>query len=202
MSMADLKSALSASLKEAVSSKFTDPDFERHLKLAALDLGRKRERTLVGSVTLVADQAEYAAPADLLRPKMGLWGRAQRNTGRHWEGGFLRRLPMLRKVELGGAVMLSLDPAPSADEIAMLGSDYRFYYYAGHVISETAAKTSVHEADRGLLLLRAQAEALKELAARHATKPVQLRDGMGQGSSNGTPAALFKQLMDMFEAAA
>ncbi len=66
-------------------------------------------------------------------------------------------------------------------------------------MATTDSDTTVPDEHRGLLLLRAQAEAMQELAARNIAKPVQLRDGQGGAPRNGVPAALHAQLMDAFE---
>jgi hypothetical protein len=81
----------------------------------------------------------------------------------------------------------------------MLGSEFRYYYFALHSIGAAAADTTVKASDRGLLLLRAQAEAMKEMAMRNIKKPVQMRDGLASAPRNGTPASLFQALMDQFE---
>lgn len=199
------KTALIADLKGMLgdaAAKFTaaaDADFARHLDAAAFDLGRFRPRTLVGSVTLVADQSNYTAPADLVRVKCSLWGLQERLQRRPWDTNWPGRLPALSLAESGGTRQIWLDPAPTTAQINNLGSTYRFYYFAGHAVADQAANTTVRESDRVLLLIRAVVQALQELAHRGVAKPVQLGDGFGSMPKNGTPGALAEVLLDQFE---
>jgi len=198
MSQADLVADLKASLQDAadVFTAANDADFIRHLDSAALGLARHRPRTLLGSLVLMADQSAYAAPDDFHAYKASLWGDVRL---RPWEKAWPGRLPDLRVAEMAGSLQLHLIPAPTAAQIAVLGADYRFYYYARHLVGVAAADTTVRAADRGLLLLRAQAEAMKELAMRNIKKPVQLRDGISSSPRNGTPSYLYEALLDQFE---
>ncbi len=203
MSLADLVADLKASLNDAaeVFVAANDGDFSRHLDLAALDFARVRPRTLVGELLLVADQADYAAPADFHGFKCHLWGEKGRGV-KPWEKAWPGQLPRVYAGEIGGALKLYLDPTPTAHQIALLGTGFKYFYFARHAIAADAADTTIREGDRGLLILRAQAEAMKELAARNVGKPVSMRDGITNGPRNGTPAALYQGLMDLFERAA
>lgn len=192
MSRGDLRADLKASLHDAASVLSDPDDFDRCLKVAVDDLGLLMPRTLASTLSLVAGQAEYAAPADFLRFKMALWGVS--SPVRPWDKSHPGKLPDVRHCE-GFLVMV---PAPSAGQIALLGSNYRYFYFAGYVLDELAGLTTVPPHARSLLLLRAQAEACKEMAMRNITKPVALRDGVSSGPRNGTPAALHGQLMDDF----
>lgn len=204
MSQTDLVADLKASLHDS-AEVFTAPDdadFVRFIDLGARDLGRVRRRTLVGSLTLVADVGLYAAPDDLACPKSHLWGISPLAAPRPWEKGYPGRLPDMSLGEVAGSPALILTPPPTAVQIGVLGSEFRYYYFARHSVAVDAAATTVRQADRGLLLLRAQAEAMKEMAMRNIKKPVQLRDGLASAPKNGTPAALFQALLDQFERAA
>lgn len=203
MTRADLVADLKASLQDAakVFTAANDADFSRHLDAAALDMGRVRPRTLLGTITLVAEQYNYTAPADLLSYKSDLWGIPGRRIN-PWETSYPGRLPDVRSAVSGAVRELHFLPAPTAAQITSLGATFRFYYFAAHSIGATAADTTLHAGDRGLLLLRAQAEAMKEMAMRNIAKPVQMRDGLSQGPRNGTPSALFAELMRMFEGSA
>ncbi len=204
MSKADLVADLKASLQDSknVFTAANDGDFERHLAQAALDFGRKRSRTLVASFILVADQAGYAPlPADFLFYKSHMWGIAPVAAPKPWESGYPGRLPTGRVIEEGGARKLYLDPPPTGAQINVLGSDFRYYYGAGHVVDADAAKTTVLAGDRQLLILRAQAEAMREMAMRNIVKPVQLRDGMSSAPRNGLPSYLYEKLMEEFDRA-
>ncbi|MFH2082087.1 MAG: hypothetical protein ABIK08_11450 [Pseudomonadota bacterium] len=201
MSQTDLVADLKASLQDAadVFTAAADADFIRHLDMAAGDLGRFRPRTLVGTLTLTADVDLYAAPADIASFKSHLWGISPRAAQKPWEKGYPGRLPNVSVSEVGGVQAISLNPPPTAFQIGVLGSEFRYYYFARHLVGATAADTTVRSADRGLLLLRAQAEAMKEMAMRNIKKPVAMRDGLASAPRNGTPSALYQALMDEFE---
>lgn len=179
MSQADLVADLKASLHDAASvfTAATDGDFKRLLDAAALDMGSFRPRTILGSVILVAGQSDYAAPAGFAMFKSSLWGIAPIAAPRPWERGYPGKLPDAFESELAGVRQISLTLPPTAEQIAQLGNQYLFYYFAAHVVDAVAANTTIKIADRGLLLLRAQAEAMRELAMRNIGKPVTVRDG-------------------------
>lgn len=199
MSLDALRADLAASLGDA-GATFSQPDLDRHLTVAAHELGRKRRRTLSATLQLVAGQSEYAAPADLVMPTMSSWGVSERAASRPWRNTWPGRLPRLTALGDPGAMKLLLTPAPTAQQIQLLGASYPFYYLAAHHLDADATKTTVREVDRGLLLLRAQAEAMKELAMRNLKKPVSMREGLNASPRNGTPAALYDQLLRAWEA--
>ena len=193
--LADLVADLKASLGEA-ARRFAEPadaDFVRHLRAASLDFGRVAPVTMVGSLSLDAGVSDYPQPAGFVRFKLSLWERSQTRTPKPWEASWCGPFPQVRAAE----GMLILTPAPTGKQIAVLGGTYRFYYYAGLVISDT--ESTVQEADRGLLLLRAQAEAMRELAMRDSVRPVKLHDGFSGMAKSGTPAALAKDFLAEFE---
>lgn len=199
MSRADLRADLLASLQDA-KAPFTDPVAQdRLLNAAALDLGRVRPRVLRGQVVLAAFEWLYQAPVDMTGFKLATWGQGHGGL-QPWEKGWPGQLPVARF----DAGMLMLSPPPTPGQIALLGADYEFLYYARHLIEDDAATTTIKPEDRGLLLLRAQAEACRELALRGVTKPVSLGpSGVGSvaSASNGTPAALHQAFMAEFERA-
>lgn len=194
MGAADLVHDLRESLHDAagVFDAPDDADFRRHLDHAASALAPVLRRTLAGTLTLVADQPDYAAPADLWRFKLSTWG-AQR--GQPWDKTWPGRLPTV--IEQGGTLWLT--PAPSAHQIAVLGASYGYFYYGLHTIDADAAQTTVPAAHRPLLLLRAQAEALSELAMRDTLRPVTVRDGFSGMPKTGTPGWLAEKFMERFE---
>ncbi|MEY2634048.1 MAG: hypothetical protein RIR00_2702 [Pseudomonadota bacterium] len=199
LTLAGIVADLKASLLDS-GDKFTaaaDADFKRHVGAAVSDLARVRPRTVVGSVTLTADESWYAAPADLVATKFSRWGEWAKRDYNYWDALYPKCLPKLAARERNGATMLELSPAPTAQQIAAYGSAYEYFYLGSHSLTDVAS--TVADADRGLLLLRAQAEAMKELAHRGVGKPVALRDGMSITPRNGTPAGLFDQLMREFE---
>jgi hypothetical protein len=201
MSKADLVADLRDSLQDAakVFVAANDADFKRHLDAAALEMVCKRPRTMLGTLTLVAEQFNYAAPADFLSYKAALWGIGRVQP---WDKSYTGKLPDVRCALNGAVRELHFLPPPTATQITVLGASFKFYYFAAHTIDATAANTTILPGDRGLLLLRAQAEAMKEMAMRNIGKPVQMRDGMSNGPRNGTPSFLFDVLMKQFEAAA
>jgi len=202
MDEASLVADLKASLQDAVEvfTATDDADFKRHLARAAEDFGRRFPRRVRGSVTVEADVAEYPAPAGLVRPLRATWSDTARRNYRPWDRAWPERDPRLSLEEddTGGRVLV-LSPPPSAAQITQLGATFPFVYEAGHQIGTDASDTTIPADRRGLLLLRAQAEAMKEMAARNIQKPVKMGDGQGGAPRNGVPAALHKQLMDEFE---
>ena len=135
------------------------------------------------------------APADIRLVKSALWGVSEQR--RRWKSDFPGILP--RPSYVGG--QLYLMPAPTAAQITQLGSAYKFWYFANHVIGDDAASTSVEAGDRHLLLIRAAAQAMQELAANNYTKPVKLGSSSVGVSlpKNCTAASLVGQLLQLFE---
>ena len=201
MSQADLLADLKRSLHDtaAVFNAPDDGDFKRFLTLALADMAWKRPTTQVGQVTLSSGEARYslAALPDFCNYKTHMWDKGC-NYPQPWEPGYPGALPRICAERAGAVAYLVFDPAPSAAHIALRGSVCKFYYFANHVIGEDAADTTVAPQDRGLLLLRAQAEAMRELTMRNAGKPVQLRDGLSGAPRNSTPAALMSTLLAQF----
>lgn len=204
MNRDDLVQSHKYQLNDAASvfTNSDDEDFRRHLVNAALDLGRVCPRKLRGSVTLVAAQPNYSVPATVLRVASSPWGTTELKNGKPWETDYVGRLPRPRLDGDADELELWLDPAPSARQIELLGATYPYVYLAAHEIGEEASGTSVRPEHRALLLMRAAAEACLELAFRGSKKPVQLRDGMQSAPRNGTPAALYEQIMEQFNSQA
>jgi hypothetical protein len=195
--VADLKTSLfnSASVFDAAG----DADFKRFLQQALPDMQYKRPVTKLGTVTLVASQASYAiAEPDFAALKHDLW-RDTTKMGKPWSPGWPGPLPRLCADWSGTAWSLVFDPAPTCTQISTLGGECKFYYFAKHAIGANAQDTTVNAQDRGLLLLRAQAEAMLALGMRNAGKPVQMRDGLSGTPRNSTPAALHEVLMRLFK---
>jgi len=194
MARAALAADLRASLLDAAKA-FTaanDADAVRHLERAAEALTAVRPRTLAATLTLVADQPNYPAPADLWRYKSTTWGAAR---SQPWEKSWPGRLPDVREID--GALWLT--PAPTAHQIAALGASFSFFYYARHAIGVDEADTTVAPGDRALLLLRAQAEAMRELAMRDSVRPTNAQSAWSGQPKTGTPAALARWLLEEFE---
>lgn len=199
MSRADLKVDLTASLHDAAEVFVGADDMDRLLNAAALDFNRHRPRTLMGTLTVEVDRMDYPAPADLYLFKSSLWGIAPVQRAKPWERTYSGPNPDVRCVEGPNGLELHLTPAPTQKQLTMLGSEFRFYYFANHKIGDTVVETTLRPGDRGLLLLRAQAEAMREMTMRNISKPVQMRDGLHSAPRNMTPAALHVELMKEWE---
>lgn len=175
MSQADLVSDLKRSLHDAAGvfndAAVPDGDFLRFLQVAFTGMQAKRPRTLLGSVTLVAEQDLYPlALADFAQYKTHQWG--GKNI-RPWLPCHPGALPRIGAVNTGAGWSLVFDPAPTRAHIDAYGSAFRFWYYGTH--SADGAGSTLAAPDRPLLILRAQAEAMRELSMRNINKPVQLR---------------------------
>lgn len=202
MSRADLVADLKASLHDAadVFTADADADFSRMLDVSALDLGRYRPQILNGSIALTAGTDLYDAPAGMVSFSRELWSPGR--VPAPWEAGYPGPLPRISMVGTPGARKLLFSPAPTAAHIAALGAVFAFVYLAAHAIDDDAADTTIPPELRHALLLRAQAEAMREMAMRNTGKSQVRVDGGGSGTPrNGTPAALFSVLMEEFKAA-
>lgn len=200
MNRDDLVGDLKRSLHDAAGAfdAAADADFDRHLAAACLDMGTKRPRTLLGLVTLVAEQDSYPLNlADFDRYKTHQWAT---RLVKPWLPCNPGAVPRVRVEGQAGAWQLVFEPAPSAAHLAAYGSAFRFWYFGLHKIGPTAAETTIAAADRQLLLLRAQAEALRELSMRNINKPVQVRDGFSGAPRNSTPAALYAAFLAEWKA--
>lgn len=193
------RSALLASYKSSLldaAKAFTgaaDADFIRHLDTAAADMHRIRPRTQVGSLSLVAGETAYPAPDDMVRYKSAIWGMSG-NRLMPWDKGYPGALPHVRLVDDGAGKILSFSFAPTPAQFAAFGTAYRYYYFAMHRIGSTDAETTIAAGDRHLLIMRAQAEAMKELAMRDSVRPVQI-GGNGSPAKTGLPSAIWESLM-------
>lgn len=201
MSQADVVADLKRSLHDAGDAfdAANDADWLRLLGVALTGMQAKRPRTLVGTVTLVADEVRYAlALADFAQYKTHVWGTRPL---RPWDPYYPGALPRVAAVHDTGGWALMFDPAPSSGHINAYGSAFKFWYFGAHALGVSAVDTTLALADRPLLLLRAQAEAMRELSMRNINKPVQLRDGFSGTPRNSTPAALYRELLAEWEGA-
>ncbi|MBL8387006.1 MAG: hypothetical protein JNK17_02095 [Hydrogenophaga sp.] len=203
MALASLVTDLKASLHDS-AKVFTSPgdaDFERFLQQALPDMQFKRPLSRLATVTLLTDQTRYAMPvSDFAAYKVSEWADPRR-APKPWEPGYPGPVPRISTEWDGAAWWVVMDPAPTAALLACYGSSLRFWYFARHVLGAADGDTTVNVLDRGLLLLRAQVEALKEMAIRNVTKPVQMRDGLSGTPRNSTPSALAEQLLTEFREA-
>lgn len=201
MALAEMVADLKVSLHDAarVFDSPDDADFVRFLAQALPDMQYKRPRTLLGSVAVMAGTARcsLADYPDFAAFKTHMWGDLR--PVKPWEPGYPGPVPRVSAVH-DGQWWLVFDPAPTALQVAAFGA-CSFWYFGLHVLGVLAADTTVMAADRGLLMLRAQVEAMRELAIRNAGKPVQLRDGLSGTARNSTPAALHELLLNLFKEA-
>ncbi|MBF0383624.1 MAG: hypothetical protein HQL69_21595 [Magnetococcales bacterium] len=200
LSQADLIADLKASLNDTVDS-FTavdDNDFIRHLSIAASELTRFKPRKLVATITLTAEQSLYDAPADIINPTVVLWGSGQRQNVKPWENSYPSKPPTISLLESAGVKKIQLTPAPTQNEINKLGAEFAYTYSASHIIAIDAADTTINPADRDLLLLRARAEALLEIATSNTTKAATRAPGQGQ-PKNSSAMAIHDNLISEFE---
>lgn len=199
MTEADLLADLKRSLHDAASpfDAPNDADFKRFLAVALTGMQAKRPRTLLGSMTLQADVDLYPlAVDDFAQYKTHQWGG---KVIRPWLPCYPGALPRIGAVKDGDTWQLVFDPAPTQAHLDAYGSTFRYWYYGTH--SAGGDGSTLAAADRPLLLLRAQAEAMRELSMRNINKPVQLRDGISGAPRNSTPAALYRELLAEWEKA-
>lgn len=199
LSQADVLADLKASLHDAASAfnAAADADWLRLLAVALVAMQAKRPRTLLGQVTLQAEQAVYAVDAaGFAQYKTHTWAS---RPPKPWAPGYPGPVPRVTAVQAGGAWQLWFDPAPTWAHISAYGSAFKFWYFGAHALGPLASDATLSEADRPLLLLRAQAEAMRELTMRNINKPTQMRDGYSGTPRNSTPAALYRELLAEWE---
>ncbi|OWY40056.1 hypothetical protein CEK28_04795 [Xenophilus sp. AP218F] len=194
---ANLRSSLQAAASSIDSQPGDNADFQRLILVALEDYSRRRPLPRFAELSLQAGRVVYDCPADLLLVQGFDWGRDAKARLQSWDDGWPGRLPDMRVMDAAGGRVLYLMPAASARQISLLGSAAPYRYGARHRLDETGS--TIPPGDEPLVLLRAQAEAMRELAISHTVKPFQLRDGISATPRNGTPAYLHTVLMDEFE---
>lgn len=196
MSLEQLTKSLKTSLMDS-AGLFLD-ELPQLLTIAAEDLAKVRRRTLVGSIQLRPGKDIYLAPEDLMDFKLSTWGQQQRKTMKPWQPKYPRQLPDVSVLD-GSPKYLVLSFIPTRGQIGLMGSEFRFFYFANHHIDEDGSKTTVSESERNLLLLRAQAEAMKWLSMRNVDKTVSAKHAISGASKGGVPAALYRILLEDWE---
>ncbi|MCR8922657.1 hypothetical protein NO559_07735 [Dasania sp. GY-MA-18] len=199
--VADLRLALSdaESFFSTADANQTEDVFWRMLTIAASDMHRARPRTLSGSLALIAGVASYPAPADLEDFKLSNWGMDARARYNPWDGAYPRRLPTVTVIGDSNGKTLELSFAPTSPMITVLGATYGFFYYGQHTLPDDGS-SSINESDRELLILRATAEAMKQLAIKRLKTAVSVKPGVGR-DRQGSPAEIYQNLMIEFLAA-
>jgi hypothetical protein len=202
LSEPDVVDDLKRSLNDAggVFNTAGDADWRRFIATALVAMETKRPRTLLGTVTLTAEEVRYPLSLpEFAQYKTHVWGA---RALKPWLPAYPGALPRVAAVQEGaGAWALMFDPAPTAGHISAYGSNFKFWYFGKHALALDPAPSTLAPGDRPLLLLRAQAEAMRELSMRNVNKPVSVRDGFSGAPRNSTPAALFQVLLQEFEAA-
>ena len=202
MSQADLVQDLQKMLGTAAAKIESEDDsaYLMHLEIAAFAFAKYRPRTKVGTVTLVADQENYlVTETDFIRIKTPIWGLNERRSRKQYSSNWPGTMPTVSVIEATAGMELYLSPAPTAAQIADLGSSYKYFYYAAHTVDADKTKTTIKAHDRTLFLIRAVSAALSELATSGSMSPVILGDGVGSMAKNGTPAALAEASLKLFE---
>ena len=197
ISLTDVTSRFKASLLDSVRS-FDDAAYPRHIQAAMAALNAVRPQHLVTVVSLVAGRSLYPCPQKLTAIHACWWGRSAKYHTEPWADHHPGRLPewSIANNEAGVRFLRAM-PAPTAWQINSLGSECELEYHADHVLTDTECTLSAEDLD--LLIVRAQAEAMREVSMKNATTAYQLRESIGSTPNNSTPAHLYTQLMAEFE---
>lgn len=202
--LAPVIAALKSSVGTAVAGRFKaadDADWKRALAAALQDMQFKRPNTRAGTVQLHALQAAYPVPyPDFAALKVHMWADPAR-TPPPWEPGYPGAVPRVDAQFDGATWTLVFSPAPTMRQISAWGGEFAFWYFGRHVLSDVPGNSTLTDADQPLLLLRAQAELMREMAMQNVALPVTVRDGYSGTPRNGTPAALFEVLLAQFREA-
>ena len=197
MNRPDLLKAYSDSLLDSQRA-FKADDFGRHMDTALRELAQFRPRRVLAELNSMPMQREYECPADLIEVLATHYGRAEKAQRQPWDAGYpTQRLPEVTvQYRADGSRYLQVFPAPSYQLLAQIGTVVGYEYSAGHVVTDSYSSLTpvlVH-----LAILRAQAEAMRELAMRNSSMPTQVKDSLTNTPANGTPSYLYQLLMDEF----
>jgi hypothetical protein len=172
---------------------------DRHLNAAVTDFDRVAPLLEGAQIQLVADAANYAADARAVRFH-GSEVLDKQTQLDPWDEYRVPEVPTPSLARISNTKTWVFRPVPTAFILDRIGTIYPFTYFAAHVLHDTdAAQTTFDARHLPLLVLRAQVEALRDLAVRNAHKPVALRDPNYSQIKNGTPAALAEQFMRLWE---
>ena len=197
MNRPNLLKAYSESLLDSQRA-FKAEDFERHMDTALRELTQFRPHRVLAELNVLPMQREYECPADLVQVLATHYGRAEKMQRQPWDAGYpTQRLPEVTvQYRADGSRYLQVFPAPSYQLLAQIGTVVGYEYSAGHVVTDSYSSLTpvlVH-----LAILRAQAEAMRELAMRNSSMPTQVKDSLTNTPANGTPSYLYQLLMDEF----
>lgn len=172
--------------------------YERHFDIALADLNLWRPLIIYDSLSVIAGQSYYECPKDLNKPISCFYGRGHKARGYPWDDDYVGQLPEIRVVfNKDRSRSLQLMPPPSSRQIQVLGSECSYTYSADHFLNEEGSSLTSNE--ENLLILRAQAEAMREAAISNVTEPQTMREGLTSTPKNGTPAYLYSELLSEFK---
>ena len=197
MNRPNLLKAYSESLLDSQRA-FKAEDFERHMDTALRDLTQFRPHRVLAELNVLPMQREYECPADLVQVLATHYGRAEKMQRQPWDAGYpTQRLPDVKvRYRADGSRYLQVFPAPNYQLMAQIGAVVGYEYSAAHIVTEEVC--TLTEVDVQLAILRAQAEAMRELAMRNSTQPTQIKDSLTNTPANGTPSYLYTLLMNEF----
>lgn len=204
MKKADILEGLNNSLRHA--GKQLDDKFEEILIASVNDYSRRRPLTGIGTLTLVAEQSVYDAPADLMSFKSHDWGRAHRKRRDPWNSPRVVAIPDVKVVpnsDQSASYQLALSPIPTTEDLCVVGNTMQYFYTKKHVVSDldagTNGATTIPECDLDLLLLRMQAEAMMHLSFNRVGKTSTKDPLTKMTNRSGLPGELYRQLIEEFE---
>lgn len=189
---ADFLARYKGSLLDSVRA-FADADLERHADIALAALSQIKPKRCTTVVSLVVWRSLYPCPANLRGIHACYWGRAHKASVQPWEDHYAGKLPEWSVTHnAAGERFLRVSPPPTFQQINTLGGYAELEYTADWEWDDVQSMEN-------LLMLRAQAEAMRELAAKNATTAYNIREGISSTPKNGTPAYLYEQLLQEFE---
>ncbi|MFP4245399.1 MAG: hypothetical protein ACLFRJ_10010 [Ectothiorhodospira sp.] len=173
----------------ATASRFTPEALDRHLDAAVQSLGYIAPLSRSDTLFLEPGTGVYPAPEDLIRPISHTWG----TTAQPWDTAYAGPRPRLLSTLEPDGPRLQISPVPTHRQVIQWGAELHYRYVAGHRLTDSTSTIPLRFA--GALRLRAQLEAMRELAAAGVTDPIQLHNGMGASMpANTTPAGLMEAL--------
>jgi len=199
MTLTELKQSLINAL--SASYEFIEGQEERILHIAARELARVKRRVLTDTLMLIPGRTFYDAPEDLIEVKISDWGLQQKRILKPWQVDYPSQLPDIIVVNTSPK-QLKLSYVPQYSQIQSMGEEMLYQYYATHRLSENKSETTVPDDQQDLLILRAQAEAMKILSARFAGSTATAKSTISGIPKIGTPAALYHMLMKEFRSMA
>jgi len=189
MNLAALQTQLTKSLGDSAES-FQGEQI-RLINIALTDYSRYRPLTLAASVRLQAGKQRYPVPENFIGFKHSLWGKSALPL---WSTGRPHNIP--RPQSLSDALQFQQPITPA--HIQHYGANYAYLYFAKHQILDNGDLTL--SGDHDLLVMRAQAQAMLELALHNADKQPAAHQHIGNQSSNSKPMHIHDTLMAAFKA--